>query len=149
MFHNRRFLGQYEEGDYVAPVEPSEARFIPIYAAQAPAIEAALYPDTTSWTSGILPALQNVVSGAAPVIASYLNLQSVKSQAAAVTKMTPTQQAAYLAATAPRVVTPMQAGFALPSSWPILAIIGIGALLVFRGRKPSIPIKAKRVRRRR
>jgi len=153
MFHNRRFFGQDEvdvySAYYVPPAEPSEARFISTYQAQAPAIEAALSTPEASVYSGILPVLQNVVSGAAPIVSEFLKLQQVKSQAAAISTMTPTQQAAYLAATAPKVVTPVQAGFALPSNWPILGIIAIGAFLVLRGRKPSVPVKAGRVRRRR
>lgn len=148
MFHYGRFFGQYEEGDYVAPAavapmeEVSPAQRIEVYQAQVTPVN----PDTTSWTSGLLPVLQNVVSGAAPVVAAYLNMQSVKSQASAISGMTPTQQAAYLAATAPKVVTPAQAGLALPSSWPILAIIGIGAFLVLKGRKPTAPAKVRRRR---
>jgi len=152
MFHYGRFFGQDEDvysAYYVPPAEPSEARFIPIYEAQAPAIGVALSTPEASVYSGILPVLQNIVSGAAPIVSEFLKLQQVKSQAAAISTMTPTQQAAYLAATAPKVVTPMQAGFALPSSWPIFAIIAIGAFLVLRGRKPSVPVKAGRVRRRR
>ena len=154
MFHYGRFFGQNEvdiySAYYVPPAEApvyevSPAQRIEVYQQQV----STLYPDTTSWTGGILPALQNVVSGAAPVVAAYLKLQSVKEQAAAVSKMTPTQQAAYLAATAPKVVTPVQARFALPSNWPILGIIAIGAFLVLRGRKPSVPVKAGRVRGRR
>jgi len=153
MFHYGRFFGQNEadiySAYYVPPVEPSEARFIPIYAAQAPAIEAALSTPEASVYSGILPVLQNIVSGAAPVVAEFLKLQQVKSQAAAISTMTPTQQAAYLAATAPKVVTPVQAGFALPSNWPILGIIAIGAFLVLRGRKSAVSVRGKRIRRRR
>lgn len=155
MFHYGRFLGQdefdIEQAAYtpppsVAPIEEvSPAQRIEVYQQQA----ATLYPDTTSVVGNVLPVLQSIVSGAAPVVAEYLKLQSVKSQAAAISQMTPTQQAAYLATTAPKVVTPVQAGLALPSNWPILAIIGIGALLVLKGRKPSAPVKMARVRRRR
>ncbi len=105
---------------------------------------------TTEWVStyqpssmssgGLLPVLQSVVSGAASVVAKFFDVQTAKTQAA---------QAQAQRATGVLPITPtgvQTAGFSLAGSWPILAIIGIGAFLVMRGKKGTDVSEKKRRR---
>lgn len=141
-------FGQYEtfEPDvwrgsvYVSAEEPSEARFIPIYQQQV----SSLYQSTTAQPSpGILPILQSTISSGLSVLGKYLELRSVKEQAE-VQKELATLRARQL----PQAqVTPSRAGFTLPSNWAIYGIIGMGLLLILRG-KPSRSYTARRKVRR-
>lgn len=98
----------------------------------------------TTVSSGFLPVLQNVVSGAASVISKFFDVQAAKTQAAAVQQQTAALRAAGLYQPVPGVQT---AGFNLGGSWPILAIIGIGAFLVLKGKGGAAPEKKRRRRK--
>jgi hypothetical protein len=91
-------------------------------------------------SGGTLPVLQSIVSGAASVVSKFFDLQSAKAQAEAVKKVTGVVPVT--------TVTPQAAGFSLGGSWPILAIIGIGAFLVMRGKGGGKEAPKQRRRRR-
>lgn len=48
----------------------------------------------------------------------------------------------------PTSVESLTAGFDLGSNWPMMAIIGVGALVVLRGKKKQPPVKRRRRSRR-
>ena len=101
------------------------------------------YQPTSMSSGGLLPVLQNVVSGAASVVAKFFDLQSAKAQAEAVKKVTRAVPVTTVTPQAPRA-----AGFSLGGSWPVLAIIGIGAFLVMRGKGGGKEAPKQRRRRR-
>ncbi len=146
-------LGQYSEEDIaLAPVGGDVWTGSVYDPGMTPAAWTSAWVATEQPTSlssgGLLPVLQNVVSGAASVISKLFDVQAAKTAAAAAQKQT----AAYIAAGIKPSVTGVQtAGFSLASlggSWPILAIIGIGAFLVLKGKKGAAPEKKARRRRR-
>lgn len=101
-------------------------------------------------SGGILPILTSLVTGAAAVGSKFIQLQSSKEQAKTVQQMRAagTIPAGYTLSPTGQLVPIQTAGFSLGGNWPILAIVGIGAFLVMRGKKSGPgEIKTRRVRR--
>ncbi len=121
-------------------------------------------------SEGLLPTLQNIVSGVLKevptVLSSFLQYKQTKEQVEAQEKLAKEQLAlleaqraamvaqAQVSATTTRYPTygaQIFPGFDLKQNWPILGIIGIGIFLALRGRgkKESLRIvRSKRAKRR-
>jgi hypothetical protein len=124
---------------------------------------------------GLLPVLTSLVSGAASVITSYLNVQAVKTQAVAGVTATGIVPAGYMRSPTTGQLVPissvypsglpsgysvnpttgqlvasssLQAGLFSGSNLYILAIVGIGAFLMLRGKKNGTSSSGKKRRRR-
>lgn len=140
-------LGQYSEEDIALNVEAGIAdmwtgsSYDP---GMTPASwVTAINQQPSSMTSGgLLPVLQSVVSGAASIVGKFFDVQTAKTQAEAL------QKARQTGVITPTVTGVQTAGFSLGGSWPILAIVGIGAFLVMRGKKGADVPKRKRGKRR-
>jgi len=146
---------------FAQETEPSEARYLTSYQASQ-IIET---PESVK-SEGLLPTLQNIVTGiltgAAPVVSKYFELETAKEKAEALSAVVKTAEAKRAAAVSaaqisaattryPSYGAQLLPGVDLASSWPILAIagIGIGAFLMLRGRggKSGVAISKKQRKR--
>jgi len=93
-------------------------------------------------STNILPVLSNIITSAGAVIGKVFETKAVKEQAEAAKAQAETL--ARLRTTTIPAIQPTQPLKIAGIDWPILAIIGIGAFIVLRGKKKE----ERRIRRR-